>query len=187
MISTSNFYWQVLDIFTNCTGYLVGRTGYIVWVGQLTVYQVATAVKFSQKKIYFGNSLRGYKYFMTTWQLLAVDRPSYWQLLTANTLSAYFWLSLAQLCPCLLLVISYFLLSSSAPISAPTSTKPTGAKADTKFEFYPPHLTILCWSNHTETWQGAIYHDPNKYFKAYEPIGHSLTDSLIDWLTHLLI
>ena len=46
--------------------------------------------------------------------------------------------------------------------------------------------TILYWTYHTETWQGAIYYDPNKYYKAYEPIGHSLTDSLIDWLTHLL-
>ena len=43
--------------------------------------------------------------------------------------------------------------------------------------------TILNWAYHTETWQGAIYYDPNTYYKPYEPIDHSLTDWLTDSLT----
>ena len=79
-------------------------------------------------------------------------------------------------------------------IQAQLKFKPIGARADTKFGFRPPHhpphrklffsvKTILYWTYHNETWQEAIYYDSNKYYIAYQHIGHSLTDSLIDWLT----
>ena len=73
-------------------------------------------------------------------------------------------------------------LSSSSPNSAPTLTK--WGRADTKFGFsttpptpptqpHPLHRklfniakTILYWTYHIKTWQGAIYYYPNEYHMA---------------------
>ena len=60
-------------------------------------------------------------------------------------------------------------------------TKANGATAETKNGFYPPHphhtaplhqklffkiKTIFYWTYHTESWQGAIYYDIDKYYVA---------------------
>ena len=89
------------------------------------------------------------------------------------------------------------LLSSPAPISARTLTQANGARADNNFRFHPPAplhhklfkivKTILYWTYHTETWQGAIYYDPNKYYELTSLlVTHSLTHWLTDWLTFLV-
>ena len=62
------------------------------------------------------------------------------------------------------------------------SSKPNLRFAGSNSHIFFTEKTAKCQNRtyHTETWQGAIYYDPNKYYKAYEPICHSLTDSLID-------
>ena len=96
-------------------------------------------------------------------------------------------------------------LSSLAPISAQTSTKPNVARADTKIGFRPtpptpshsthstpPPQTFLHCLNHLmlnlSHWNlaGSYILWPKQILQSYEPIGHSLTDSLMtDWLTYL--